>query len=101
MFFASTAAEYRRRTDALAGLNTADFADDGSGLCAAKGTPGDDGPATREQLAAACRALPELDALVLTRKVGDVPSAEWRAPPRLRVRTRHDTFHKYRCSDLR
>ncbi len=107
MFFAGTAAEFRRRTDALSGLNTADFADDPRGPCALKRAPGEEGPATREQLESSCRALPELDALVLTRRVQGVPSTAWRAPVRMLIRkqeggtTHHDTFHMYRCSDLR
>ena len=62
MFYPGTAAEFRRRSDALSVLNTADFADHPGRLCAVKRTPGEQGPASREQLEAACRALPELDA---------------------------------------
>ncbi len=107
MFFARTAAEYRRRTDGLSVLNTADFADDGGGICDVKRTPGAQGPETREQLADACRALPELDAKVLINGVQGVPSRVWRtsvsllAPSKEEVTTRHVAFHMSRCSDLR
>lgn len=107
MLFAGAAREHQRRTDGLSGLNTGDFENQEGKLCALKREPGELGPANKAQLEAACRALPELDTLVLAKRVEGVRSASWQAPVPLLIRrgrdvpTRHDTFHKYRCSDLR
>lgn len=106
MFFRKTAIEYQRRANGLAVLNTLDFANGDQGFCPQKRIPHQQGPVSRRQLVAACRSLPALDAMVLTRKVDGVPSTEWRAPVGLPV-MRHgamrtyDVFHMYRCGELR
>lgn len=113
MFFRGTAMEYQRRTDALRPLNTADFRFDDRDLCPAKAEPHEDGPRSAAQLATACKALPELDAVVLPKAVpGAAAAAIWRAPAgrpingetsadgRREVRlVTH--YYKYACADLR
>ena len=55
----------------------------------------------------ACRALPDLDTLVLLRAVPGATSATWQSPaPYVRVGVdlvpeKISTFHKYRCAELR
>lgn len=106
MFYARTAAAYQRRTDALSVLNTLDFSDDKTGGCAPKRIPHQNGPVARAQLVAACRSLPGLDTMILTRQVGGVPNVEWRSPAPLLVTEdgvtkSYDRFYRYGCSALR
>jgi hypothetical protein len=106
MFFRGTAEEYRRRSEALQRLNTARLHHEGGRVCQANERPGENGSARRENLIAACRALPDLDVLVLIHDVPDAPSRQWRAPVPMQVRDRrtfsdHDTFHLFRCVDFR
>ena len=107
VFFASAAAEYQRRTDALAGLDATD-PDNGatSGVCPPDVAAHGGCPIAKARLAAACRALPELDAVVLRRKVAGVPSTEWRSPVPMPAGSNdsvagYRVFHLYRCSDVR
>ena len=106
MFYRQTAIEYRRRSEGLAGLNTLDFSRSPYDLCARPKNPDQQGPTTREQLAAACRALPELDALVLSERVPGAIATEWH-PPAAQIVIRDatprkiTTFYRYRCSNLR
>lgn len=107
MFYRDTAMEYARRGDALRKLNTYDFKDKDGELCTTKLRPGKRGPEDRAQLVEACRLLPELDTMVLSRRVASVPAEIWRAPvPRPMVlsaleRPEVSIFYVYRCEDLR
>lgn len=108
MFFRGTAVEYQRRSVGLAGLNTLDFLQSpyNSLQCEPKRQPNEQGPKTRAQLAAACRALPDLDTIVLTTHVPDTKPAEWHAPVsevviRGQRPERVNTFYRYRCAELR
>jgi hypothetical protein len=107
MFYPGTAHEYHRRGAALSGLDTADFARDADGDCTPKQNPLAYGPATRDQLVAACRALPDLDTLVLLHAVPGATGATWQSPVPYVLRgagfvpAKISTFHKYRCAELR
>jgi hypothetical protein len=107
MFYPGTAREYQRRGAVLSALDTAEFAKDADGDCTPKHNPLAYGPATREQLVAACRALPDLETLVLMRPVPGIAGATWRSPaPYVAlaeglVAEKISTFHKYRCAELR
>lgn len=107
MFFRGTAMEYERRSSGLAGLDTADFDDLGSfSPCPRKHDPKERGPKNPAQLAAACRALPDLDAMVLMERVPGTDPAVWHAPA-AEIVLRHNrpvqitTFYRYRCADFR
>jgi hypothetical protein len=107
MFYPGTAHDYHRRGVALSALDTADFARDAAGDCTPKQNPRADGPASRDQLVTACRALPDLDTLVLLHAVPGAAAATWQSPvPYVRVAAdlvpeKITTFHKYQCAELR
>jgi hypothetical protein len=107
-FYRRTAMEFERRSVGLAGLNTGDFGDiePVPSACAPKQYPEDNGPGSEAQLTTACRALPELDAIVLTTPLPAAPYREWHAPvSQLVIRKtrvdRIDRFYVYRCADFR
>ncbi|MFD1343076.1 hypothetical protein [Litorisediminicola beolgyonensis] len=64
-FFEGLAVEHARRASGLAGLNTIDLADTAASGCPMRADPKAKGPADPAQLDAACRALPDLDLMVL------------------------------------
>ena len=108
-FFKRTALEYYRRETALRNLNTDDFSSDPSpmGLCPVKADISAIGPTSREQLATVCRALPDLDLMVLYRRIPDAYSTEMPLPAQIYVES---TFRKtrvfghyylYECRTLR
>ncbi|MBX9698778.1 MAG: hypothetical protein K2X74_05040, partial [Acetobacteraceae bacterium] len=107
MFYRDTALDYDRRTQGLAALNTQDFSPTTRSLCPPMRHPGEDGPRGVAQLAEACRALPDLDSIVLPVALAGAPSLEWRPPvPFTRSslagqRSEHLSFHLYRCAELR
>lgn len=107
-FYRATALEFQRRSEALAGLNTGDFSDvePVPSACAPRRNADEDGPKRVAQLAAACRALPELDAIVLMSALPGSLYREWHAPVgqpivrRGRV-YRADNFYRYDCANYR
>jgi hypothetical protein len=106
LFYRDTALEYRRRGNALVGLNTLDFSEKKDGPCVLKEDPKARGPENREQLVTACRALPELEAIVLNREVPGTVHSVWKSPATQILRRdagveRISTFYMYRCADLR
>lgn len=107
IFFRGTAIEYHRRQEALAGLNTSDFSPIPGLNCRPRQDLAEDGPRRAEQLTAACRAMPELDTIVLPHLVPGVPSRAWRPPVPFRRQlptsavTLHDMLYRYDCAGLR
>lgn len=107
LFYRGTALEYDRRATGLIGLNTADFGVSSGGMCRRRPAPEEDGPRSAAQLRAACEALPELDALVLTVGLPEAPHRVWRPPVPFRRLTAEgragdfDSLYLYRCADLR
>lgn len=107
MFYRKAAIDFQRRGEALSVLNTQDFIDDADDMCLQKHTIGATGAPSLGDLETACRALPDLDTLVLTHRVDGIPYRVWRAPfyqvtmPSLDKATRTDTFFRYDCSRLR
>ena len=107
IFFRGTAIEYQRRTEALAGLNTGDFSPMPGMNCGVRQNPAEDGPRRADQLVAACRAMPELDTIVLPHLVRGVPHTAWRPPVPFRrllptgTPTLHDMLYRYDCAGLR
>lgn len=110
MFYRATALEYARRGQALARLNSRDFGDDDSGICGARAVPKQQGPQSLDDIRAACRAAPELDAIILgsAPPPGSAPE-HWTAPAeRLYIDglmpakiSRITDFYKYKCGDYR
>jgi hypothetical protein len=107
MFYRATALEYARRGEALRPLDTEDFDDKPGSLCLVKNHAKVHGPTTRAQLAGACRALPDLDTLVLAEAVPGAASRVWRSPvpaayTAMDGKTRRATlFYRYSCAALR
>jgi hypothetical protein len=106
MFYRRTALEYARRGEVLRSLDTEGFDDTSDGLCLAKSHPAAQGPATADQLARACRALPDLDTVVLSEPVPGAVARVWRSPvPAVYTgmdgKTRRVTmFYRYSCAAL-
>ena len=106
MFYRDVANEYSRRSAGLHVLNTTDFADDDDGLCYPKEKLDEFGPTNRGQMAKACRELPDLELIVLTRKVPGTPYRSWQAPASLPLYQNnawnyYNTFYAYDCAVLR
>lgn len=117
MFFRGTAIEHARRAAVLRRLNTSDFAIEPDAFCPQRADPLFEGPARGAQLADVCRALPELDVLVLRADLPDVPHLRWQpgfdvpasgmpVPPKdarpVYVPGKPRGFYNlYRCADLR
>jgi hypothetical protein len=111
MFFRPQAMEWSKRQSALRHLNTQDF---GNARCGLKADPGDNGPNSPAQIAAACQALPDLDTIILNHPIPGLPDRSWTAPayqevfqrgpgiPNLRDGIRRtSTFYRYSCASLR
>lgn len=101
------AIDYQRRSDALSKLNTSDFADDPNDMCALKAVRGKTGAPTLDQLKGACKALPDLDTLVLDNPVTGAVGQTWQ-PPTLQHRGADrfylghgSMFYRYSCSTFR
>lgn len=117
MFFRDTAMEHARRGEVLRHLNTVDFGMIDDRLCPQRADPAFEGPTSPTQLQDVCRALPELDVLVLRSDLASVPHLRWQPGfdvPQSGIPTPspdHDpgyvkgqprgTFNLYRCADLR
>lgn len=117
VFFRETAMEHQRRAEVLRRLDTADFAGAGARPAVQRANPMMEGPQSAGQLRAACRALPDLDVMVLRAEVPSVPHLTWRpefpVPASGFVRVPEDdipsdpprrpygAFHLYSCADLR
>ncbi len=108
VYFRGTATEFARRAAALAVLNTDDdFSARSDTDCPPKRYPAEFGPRDAEALAQACRALPELDSIVLLSEVPGAPHTTWRPNLRFTIpgidgaRAVSDAFHLYRCADFR
>ena len=112
LFFRPLALEWARRQQILRHLNTGDFGD--SPECGTKADPAARGPVSQVQVVAACRALPDLDTLILNHPVPGLAGASWAAPagqeviehdpakPRERGRIEQvSTFYRYGCAGLR
>ena len=116
MFFRDTAMEHARRGEVLRHLNTVDFGTIDDRLCPRRADPAFEGPTSAAQLQYVCRALPELDVLVLRSDLAGVPHLRWQPGfdvPQSGIPTPppdHDpgyvkgqprgTFNLYRCTDL-
>jgi hypothetical protein len=108
MFYRATAMEYQRRTQALRELNTYDFPDDQKSGCRAKVRIDEVGPTHAAQLYAVCRALPDLDAMILTRTVPGTVAPQWQAAESgeffehnpIRIK-RISRYYRYNCSEWR
>ncbi len=115
MFFRETAFEHARRSDVLRHLDTADFSQYPNENCPQRSDPGRDGPRSAAQITQACRALPDLDAMVLYSDLRDLPHLRWQPGYDLPVpgttkataaRRKQDglprgTFNLYDCHALR
>ncbi|MGH7022776.1 MAG: hypothetical protein ACREEB_04195 [Caulobacteraceae bacterium] len=105
MFYRRTAFDYARRGAVLRTLGTRDFSDVSS-FCEANVHYGQRGPTSPGQLIAACRALPDLDTIVLDRPVPGLAAPSWRAPVAQEPEPdgsvgRVATFYRYSCAALR
>jgi hypothetical protein len=106
MFYAGTALEYQRRSKALAGLNTRDFAESSEDPCVPKLNPEQRGPVRKEQLTVSCQALPELDTVILTQAIPGVKHTSWQSPvpqilPGKEGPEQVTVFYRYSCSNFR
>ncbi|HEY7899975.1 MAG TPA: hypothetical protein VIC25_02205 [Caulobacteraceae bacterium] len=108
MFYRRTALDYDRRGSVLRGLNGADFVGGVGTLCDTKVDMTAVDPQGPSQVEGACRALPDLDTLILNRPVPGLKAvASWRAPTYLEGRlkdgshVRLNTFYRYDCRPLR
>jgi hypothetical protein len=105
MFYPGTAAEYARRKNGLAPLETYDFIGDNDGMCGPRKDEAR-GPSSLDTIAGVCRALPDLQTLFLTTRVPGTSPREWRAPsPQIRMQSARveqaQTYYRYECSTLR
>jgi hypothetical protein len=106
MFYRGTATDYARRGQALAGLNVHRFRQDSEHVCHQNAPPPSDGPLSIEDIRRACRALPDLDGVVLGVDAPGASAQTWTSPA-----ARHyfsypkvetvQNFYKYMCRDLR
>lgn len=110
MFFRQTAIEHARRSAALSALNTADFPTDPAANCRPRANPVENGPTTATQIETACRALPDLDAMVLYADLPDAPHLSWQPGYDLPVTTGAPkaaqngptgSYNLYLCADFR
>lgn len=112
MFFRETATEHARRGAGLRGLNAADAPVDPNANCTPRADPSENGPTTRAQIEYACRALPELDALVLYANLPDAPHLSWqpgfglpttgrRSQPPAPSSPPQGSYNLYLCADFR
>jgi hypothetical protein len=104
-FHKRTALEYHRREMGLRRLNTDDFADSRvMSPCPIKASNSAVGQTSRAQLASACRALPDLDLMVLYARIPGAYSAEWPLPRTVYLgnpRRMFDHDYLYECRTLR
>jgi hypothetical protein len=111
MFYQETALEYARRGGVLALLNTRDFGRRGDVDTIPKQDPNADGPTSVAQLERVCRALPDLDLLVLLTDLPEVQRLVWQAPQPQYLYAKNEksgfslkpfyTYYFYKCSDFR
>lgn len=105
MFYRTTATDFARRSRALSPLHTVDFGAMTDQSCGEPNPTGHFGPGSPAILAAACRALPDLDTAILDRPIpGAAPAKVWRAPAAQQYKDEDrrlikiDTFYRYSCS---
>lgn len=108
MFFRGMALEYRRRSDVLSALDTADFERRDDQVCPGRQDPSRNGPVSVDELAAVCRALPELEVLILGTHVAGAEVTTWESPRPLSLTHPSPlssggvtTFYRYACASLR
>lgn len=111
MFFRETAMEHARRSTVLRQLDTADFDVKPDGNCPPRLNPDREGPATRKGVEAVCRALPDLDAMVLYADLPDAPHLRWQpgfdlpVPGQKAAKPAGDapqgSYNLYDCKDFR
>lgn len=114
-FDRKVALEFDRRARVLSTLNTTDFRSDSEGYCSRRANPDEDGPQRAKQLISVCKALPDLDLMVLHDDVPGAPKRSWtpetpfvylRKNKEVTDRVEYasviiDTFYVYDCADLR
>jgi hypothetical protein len=106
VFFRGMATEFRRRYEALGELDTIDFERQPGQVCPPRRNPDREGPEMLAQLTDACRAMPELDAIILARPVPGAAVTTWQAPAEM-VRSQlyavpvTRSFYRYDCAALR
>lgn len=111
VFFRPQALEWSKRQSVLRPLNTEDF---DHSPCGPKENPEANGPSSRDQIAAACRARPELDTIILNHPVNGLPTKSWTSQAYQEVLEHNPdnrnargnlvkiyTFYRYSCADLR
>ncbi|WP_157926062.1 hypothetical protein [Methylosinus trichosporium] len=106
MFYRGTAIDYARRGSALAKLDAPNYHHAPDHACYHQPEQPTDGPLSLDDLRRVCRALPDLDGIVLGVALPDASPRIWNSPaPRYYVG--YDkietvtTFYKYMCRDLR
>jgi hypothetical protein len=114
-FDRKVALEFDRRAQVLSTLNTIDFRSDREGYCSRRANPDEYGPQSSIQLVSVCKALPELDLMVLHDDVPGVTKKTWKPEvPFIYFRkekqipdsveyemVRIDEFYVYDCAALR
>ena len=107
MFFRQTALEFARRGDGLSFLKTRTFSPQSTDQCPGRWLVDPWGANTASQLAAACRALPDLDTIILNRPVPGIAARSWHAPVAQTyaepdgTTSKVSTFYRYPCAPLR
>jgi hypothetical protein len=107
MFFRPTALEFARRGDGLRLLKTRTFSPQPTDQCPSHWLVDPWGANTAGQLAAACRALPDLDTIILNRPVPGMAARAWHAPVAQTyaepdgTTSKVSTFYRYSCARLR
>lgn len=100
VFFREQAFEFQRRGNGLRGLNTVDFATNPDSQCHVKADLEAEGPETTDQLIQACKALPDLDLMVLENRVEDAAVHSFSITPPGSA-SQALTYHVYDCATLR
>lgn len=106
MFYRGTAIDYARRGQALAKLEASQFRHGPEHACYHTSAQQIDGPLSIEDIRRACRALPDLDGVVLGVALPGASPRAWTSPAtRFYVSFEKtesvETFYKYMCRDLR
>lgn len=107
-FSRGMAIEFERRYRALSVLNTADFELKPDAICPPRRDPSRRGAPSVQEIAEACRALPELKIIILSSRVPGLATTTWDAPIPMRLPglpgeplREVRRFYRYECSRLR
>lgn len=106
MFYRGTATDYARRGRALTELDDHLYRHDTDHVCYQQASLRGDRPLSIDDVRRACRALPDLDGVVLSVALPGASPRAWTSPAaQFHIKYPEvetvETFYKYKCEDLR